>query len=192
MRALFGMRPVCNPVLLAVPLRLAVDTGRVNGRSITIGMFLGAYATFDFLEGRSDAGGLAVGRDEVVDDVLDEDSLALFEVSVHPAVATHNFPFSEGDKCRNAVRNVAARMPNSSSPMLTGGHSGHSGVSKKQQMRGNETQKQQKKRKRKKEHTREASRSSLSKMVLNVDLLKPLSIRACSSFSNLSESLSGP
>lgn len=71
------MRPVCNPVLLAVPLRLAVDTTGVNGRSITIGMFLGAYATFDLLERRSDAGGLAVGRDEVVDDVLDENSLAL-------------------------------------------------------------------------------------------------------------------
>lgn len=70
------MKPVCSLVLLAV-LRLAVDTSGVNGCGITIGMFLGAYATFDFLEGRSDAGGLAVGRDEVVDDVLDEDSLAL-------------------------------------------------------------------------------------------------------------------
>jgi len=78
MRALFCMRPVCSPVLLAVLLRpVAVDTRRVNGWSITIGMFLSAYATFDPSERWGDASGLAVGREEVVDDVLDEDSLAL-------------------------------------------------------------------------------------------------------------------
>lgn len=76
-RALIRMRPVCGPVGLAFLRMVAVDTVSVNGRGVAIGIILSAYAALDSSQGGSDTGGLAVGREEVVNDVLDEDPLAL-------------------------------------------------------------------------------------------------------------------
>lgn len=50
-------------------------------RSVTVGvsidLAIGANAAFDFVQGWSDTGWLSVGRNQIVNDVLDEDSFTL-------------------------------------------------------------------------------------------------------------------
>lgn len=58
---------------------------RLRGRGSSGGWLyggVGAYAALDPVQGRGDVGGFAVRREQVVHDVLDEDSFALFEVSM--------------------------------------------------------------------------------------------------------------
>ena len=73
-----GIRPVLHHPILAFFLRVvAVDDFCVNGRAVPVHHALCAYAAFEPPQRRSNADRLLVGRKEVVNDVFDEDSLAL-------------------------------------------------------------------------------------------------------------------
>lgn len=74
-----GIRSVHHPILAFFLLRVvAVDDFCVNGRAVPVDHTLRAYAAFEPSQRRGNADGLLVGREEVVDDVFDEDSLALW------------------------------------------------------------------------------------------------------------------
>lgn len=56
-------------------LRMTIDSVGVAVHAVGAG--IGAHATLDLIQGRGDDGVLTLWRNEIVDDVLDEDSLAL-------------------------------------------------------------------------------------------------------------------
>ena len=75
-----GIRSVLhNPILAFFLLRVvAVDDFCANGRAVPVDHILCAYAAFEPSQRRGNANGFLVRREEVVDDVFDEDSLALW------------------------------------------------------------------------------------------------------------------
>lgn len=68
-----------DPILAS--LRMAVDAVSANGRGVTVTAILRAYATLFSSQRRGNTGRHSIGREEVVDDVFDEDPLALSFIS---------------------------------------------------------------------------------------------------------------